>query len=200
MWNCAFWTLSFSLQEWLQTLTNSKKDTEANAITFKCKKKIPVLSPTGRQSLTLKMWFLKLHFLSGHYPSCWNISSHYWETYIKAGKILLQAYFSFSLGHPSPTCQPRGMDFIGRSQQPFRPPEQRKPERRTCGTPHVPLSHLHHAHPVSDLTIVTIWLCPGNCMKAIGLPAWRKTEVLRVRAFSHGSQLSHLYEEVSGKS
>lgn len=98
MWNCAFWTLSFSLQEWLQTLTNSKKDTEANAITFKCKKKIPVLSPTGRQSLTLKMWFLKLHFLSGHYPSCWNISSHYWETYIKAGKILLQAYFSFSLG------------------------------------------------------------------------------------------------------
>ena len=48
--------------------------------------------------------------------------------YMKAGKVLLQAYYSLTLKHspPSHTWQHWGMDFIWKLQLSFRPPLSRE--------------------------------------------------------------------------
>lgn len=136
-------------------------------------KKVPALSPVGEAQSHLKEVVLEIAFpLRALFEPLKYLLSLL-GTYIKAGKFLLGAHYSFTLGHPSPTCQPQGVDFICRSQQLFRPTEQRVPERRTWKSPYV--SRLICSMlTLSGLTLVEALTCLGSCVKGTGFPYGEK--------------------------
>ena len=96
-------------------------------------------------------------------------------TYIKAGKFLLQAYYSFTSGLPPLLVSHKAwISYAGHSSHLGL--LSREVLREGLGAPSCPQSHLFCAHPLSGLTLVGALTCLGNCMKAIGLPVQRKVE------------------------